>query len=145
MDLHICTYFTICLGKATDTISSACLAIIFWFVNDNEVLEELYKLNAYIVMITVSHIRCAAINTSSEPQVRYLKIVSLSTDGILSVTGKEAGLITLLMKHNSPDTVPFHCLAHHEALCAKYCDLSHKGINGSGQHHCFMYSIQKTI
>jgi hypothetical protein len=44
--LHNCTCFTICLGKATDTTSSACLAIILWFVNNNEVLEELYKLNA---------------------------------------------------------------------------------------------------
>jgi hypothetical protein len=61
-------------------------------------------------MITGSHVCFAAINTSSERQVRYLKIVSLSTDGILSVTCKEAGLITLFTRHDISDTVLFIAL-----------------------------------
>jgi hypothetical protein len=40
MDLHTCTCFIICLGKGTNTTSSACLAITVWVVNDNEVMKN---------------------------------------------------------------------------------------------------------
>lgn len=126
MDLHNCTLFTICLGiiKAIGTTSSVCLAIIIWFVNDNEVLEELYRLADWTVTITGLYICCAATNTSSKPQVRYPKIVSDYTVGILTVTGKEAGLIILFRKLSV--LISYILITCHEELHAKY-NLSHKG------------------
>jgi len=47
------------------------------------------------------------------------KIVSVTTDGAPSMTGKDAGFVNLFTKHVGHPLVAFHCIVHQEALCEK--------------------------
>lgn len=58
-------------------------------------------------------------NTFSGSQTDISKTVSVSADGPLSMTGREAGFIYNIVHKTGQShfIVLFHCIAHQEALC----------------------------
>ncbi|GFT03825.1 general transcription factor II-I repeat domain-containing protein 2 [Trichonephila clavipes] len=47
------------------------------------------------------------------------KIVSITTDGARSMTGKNKGATTILQSKINYEILTFHCIIHEEALCAQ--------------------------
>ena len=58
------------------------------------------------------------------------KLVGLTTDGALSMIGKENGAVALLKKHLrelkfKQNILTVYCVIHQEALCAKTLNMTH--------------------
>lgn len=55
----------------------------------------------------------------SELNIDISKIVSVTTDGVPNIVGKNVGFIKLLMETFGNPVVPFHCIIQHKVLCTK--------------------------
>ncbi|XP_047105094.1 uncharacterized protein LOC124765444 [Schistocerca piceifrons] len=55
---------------------------------------------------------------TNNSDIRYDKIVSLSTDSALAMTGKEKGLVKKIRDQN-PGLISYQCIIHQTALCGK--------------------------
>ena len=53
------------------------------------------------------------------------KLVSVSTDGALSMMGQVAGTTTLLENFLCRHFLRYHCIIHQESLCGKTLNLQH--------------------
>uniref|UniRef100_A0A3P9II95 DUF4371 domain-containing protein n=1 Tax=Oryzias latipes TaxID=8090 RepID=A0A3P9II95_ORYLA len=49
------------------------------------------------------------------------KLVSVCTDGVPCMVGKNGGFVALLREHEKRRILSFHCILHQEALCAQMC------------------------
>jgi hypothetical protein len=47
MDLHSCSYCSVCLNESTDVTGSAAIGITLQFEKDNEAGEELFKFDYF--------------------------------------------------------------------------------------------------
>lgn len=61
----------------------------------------------------------AVLNTLSAKEIDLCNVVSLTTDGAPSMTGKEYGFVNLFKKHIGHSVLGFHCIIHQQASCAK--------------------------
>ena len=52
-------------------------------------------------------------------KLTFPKVVSVTTDGAPSMTGKKAGFVSLFTKEIGHAVIGFHCIIHEESLCAK--------------------------
>lgn len=118
-DISLCQSFSICLDESTDATSSARLAIIARYPRGDEMREELIKLANLPGKTTGSDICEAVVNELSNAQIDLSKIVSVTTDGAPSMTGKDAGFVNLFTRHVGHLLLGFHCIVLQEALCAK--------------------------
>ncbi|XP_076365948.1 protein FAM200A-like [Tachypleus tridentatus] len=111
--------FFICLGESTGVTSSAKLAIIARLCRGDEICEELVNLVTLPKHTTGVEICKALVNKLSSRQVDLSKIFSVTTDGALSMTGKEAGFVNLFAKYVRHPLLGFRCIIHKEVLHAK--------------------------
>ncbi|XP_060864294.1 SCAN domain-containing protein 3-like [Metopolophium dirhodum] len=118
-DFKYCNVFLICLYESTDITGSAQLSIYFRYFVGSEIKEELVKLVSLQETTKGTDICKAVVNTLSEANADFSRIVSVNTDGAPSMTGKEPGFINLFTKHVGHPLLGFHCIIHQEALCAK--------------------------
>ena len=89
---------SICLDESTDVTGSARLAIFGRYLVGNTAKEELISL-ASLETTTKGIDICAVVKDLSERKLDLSKIVSVSTDGACSMTGKENGFINLFTQH----------------------------------------------
>lgn len=118
-DFKLCNVFSICLDESTDITGSARLSIFIRYFVGSEIKEELVKLVSLQETTKGTDICKAVVNTLSEANVDFSRIVSVTTDGAPSMTGRESGFINLFTKHVGHPLLGFHCIIHQEALCAK--------------------------
>jgi hypothetical protein len=98
------------------------LAIGGRFVKDTQVSDEVIKLTTCSGTSTGRdrpHYN-VSMNTFSASQLDISEIVPLTTDSSPSMSGREAGFVTLFTKHVSHSIVHFRCIVHQEALWASH-------------------------
>ena len=117
-DITSCDSLSICLDESTDVTGSARLAIFGRYLVGDTIKEELISL-ASLKTTRGIDICDAVVKDLSEKKVDLSKIVSVSTDGACSMTGKENGFINLFTQHVGHSILSFHCIIHQQALCAK--------------------------
>ena len=98
---------------------SARLAIFGRYSVGNTIKEELTSLVSLETTTRGIDIRNAVVKDLSERKLYLSKIVSVSTDGACSMTGKENGFINLFTQHVGHSILSFHCIIHQQVLCAK--------------------------
>jgi len=91
----------------------------FAFFDEAVFKEELVKLVSLQETTKETDICKAVVNTLSEANLDFSRIVSVTTDGAPSMTGKESGFINLFTKHVEHPLLGFLCITHQKALCAK--------------------------
>ncbi|KAK1328732.1 hypothetical protein QTO34_012307 [Cnephaeus nilssonii] len=101
-DIRKCKYFSISLDETTDVTSHAQLAIIGRYSDGLTMREELIKL--------------VSVSTSKSGSKIF---VSVTTDGAPNMVGEKVGFVKLFTEAIGHPIVPFHCIIHQEALCAK--------------------------
>ncbi|KAI3387157.1 hypothetical protein SNEBB_001928, partial [Seison nebaliae] len=113
-------YISIALDESVDISDTAQLLVFVRYVTSNFDIEE--KLLTLIPMknrtrgIDIHHELIAKIG---ELRVNANKIISISTDGAPSMTGKHTGFCSLFVKELSLDVFLNHCLIHRVALSSK--------------------------
>ena len=117
-DLSSGNFLSICLDESTDITSSARLAIFGRYLVNDTIREELISL-ASLETTRWIDICNAVVKQLTERKLDLSKIVSVSTDGAGSMTGKTNGFINLFTRHVGRSILSFHCIIHQQVLCAK--------------------------
>ena len=118
-DIELCQAFSICLDESTDVTSAARLAIIARYPKNNEMREELIKLANLSGTTTGAEVCQKVLDELKNADLDVNKIVSVTTDGAPSMTGKDAGFVNLFTKHVGHPLVAFHCIVHPRSLVCK--------------------------
>ncbi|XP_069588396.1 general transcription factor II-I repeat domain-containing protein 2-like [Ranitomeya imitator] len=118
-DISNCKYFSISLDETTDVTSHAQLAIIGRYSDGLTMRKELIKLVSVPTSTSGSEICKVVMQTFCDLSIDISKVVSVTTDGAPNMVGKKVGFIKLFMEGIGHPIVPFHCIIHQEALCAK--------------------------
>ncbi|XP_073436047.1 general transcription factor II-I repeat domain-containing protein 2-like [Dendrobates tinctorius] len=118
-DISECKYFSISLDETTDVTSHAQLAIIGRYSDGLTMREELIKLVSVPTSTSGSEICKVVIQTFRDLSIDISKVVSVTTDGAPNMVGKKVGFVKLFTDAIGHPIVPFHCIIHQEALCAK--------------------------
>jgi len=118
-DIRKCKYFSISLDETTDVTSHAQLAIIGRYSDGLTMREELIKLVSVSTSKSGSEICKVVIQTFPDLSIDISKVVSVTTDGAPNMVGKKVGFVKLFTEAIGHPIVPFHCIIHQEALCAK--------------------------
>ena len=105
-DITSCDLLSICLDESTNVTGSASLAIFGRYLVGNTIKEELISL-ASTRGIDICN---AVVKDLSERKLDLSKIVSVSTDGACSMTGKENDFINLFTQHVGQSILSFHCI-----------------------------------
>ncbi|KAK1335297.1 hypothetical protein QTO34_004882 [Cnephaeus nilssonii] len=118
-DIRKCKYFSIFLDETTDVTSHAQLAIIGRYSDGLTMREELIKLVSVPTSKSGSKICKVVIQTFHDLSIDISKGVSVTTDGAPNMVGEKVGFVKLFTEAIGHPIVPFHCIIHQEALCAK--------------------------
>ncbi|XP_069470002.1 general transcription factor II-I repeat domain-containing protein 2A-like [Ambystoma mexicanum] len=118
-DIRNCKYFSISLDETTDVTSHAQLAIIGRYSDGHTMREELIKLVSVPTSTSGSEICKVVMQTFCDLSIDISKVVSVTTDGAPNMVGKKVGFVKLFTEAIGHPIVPFHCIIHQEALCAK--------------------------
>ncbi|KAK1345459.1 hypothetical protein QTO34_007916 [Cnephaeus nilssonii] len=118
-DIRNCKYFSISLDETTDVISHAQLAIIGQYSDGLTMREELIKLVSVSTSKSGSEICKVVIQTFRDLSIDISKVVSVTTDGAPNMVGKKVRFVKLFTEAIGYPIVPFPCIIHQEALCAK--------------------------
>ena len=92
---------------------------LFRFYKGDEIREDIVALLTLPERTSHAEICKAAINEFSSRRIGISKVVSVTIDGTVSMTGKKAGFVNLFTKEFGHTVIGFHCMIHEEALCAK--------------------------
>ena len=111
--------FSICIDESTDFTSSARLAIFSRFCKGDEIGKEMVALLTLPERTTEAAMCKAAINEFSSRQIDISKVVSVTTDGVPSMTGERADFASLFTTEAGHPVIGLNCIIHEEALCAK--------------------------
>lgn len=106
------------LTKDLTSCESDTLAIFSQFCRD-KVREEMVALLTLPECTTGAEICKTVVVELSTRQIDISEILSVTTDGDPSMTGKKAGFVNLFEKDADHPLIGFHCIIHDEALCAK--------------------------
>ncbi|KAG9493205.1 hypothetical protein GDO78_001230 [Eleutherodactylus coqui] len=82
--------------------------------------EELIKLVSVPTSTSGSEICKVVIQTFRDISIDISKAVSVTTDGVPNMVGKKVRFVKLFTEDIGHPIVPFHCIIHQEALCAKF-------------------------
>ncbi|KAK1338958.1 hypothetical protein QTO34_019627 [Cnephaeus nilssonii] len=118
-DIRKCKYFSISLDETTDVTSHAQLAIIGRYSDGLTMREELIKLVSVSTSKSGSEICKVVTQTFRDLSIDISKGVSVMTDGAPNMVGEKVGFVKLFTEAIGHPIVPFHCIIHQEALCAK--------------------------
>ena len=118
-DIASCDLLSICLDESTDVTGSARLAIFGHYLVGNTIKEELMSLVPLETTTRGIDVCNAVVKELAERKFDLSKIVSVSTDGACSTTGKENAFINLFTPQVGHSLLSFHCIIHQQVLCAK--------------------------
>uniref|UniRef100_A0A8C1ZLH4 DUF4371 domain-containing protein n=1 Tax=Cyprinus carpio TaxID=7962 RepID=A0A8C1ZLH4_CYPCA len=109
--------------ESTDIGDVAQLCIWVRCVNSEtfEVTEDLLALKSLHEQTRGENIHRALSEASKDMNIPESSVVSITSDGAPSMTGKHKGLIAEMRKI-SPDLLAFHYIVHQQALCSKLVD-----------------------
>lgn len=117
--------FSIALDESTDINDVAQLGLFIRGVDESlNITEEFVELVPMTDTTTSNDIYSSLIGALDRLEVEWSRAVSVATDGVPSMVGKKAGVVTKLkekiQKENpSQKFWNFHCILHQEALCSK--------------------------
>ena len=94
-DVTSCNFLSICLDESTDITGSARLAIFGRYLVNDTIREELISLASLETITRGIDICNAVVKQLTERKLDLSKIVSVSTDGAGSMSGKTNGFINL--------------------------------------------------
>ena len=134
-----CKFFSICVDESTDITSSARLARFSRFCKCDELCEEMVALLTLPERTTGAEICKIVINEFCSCQIDSSKVVSVTTDGAPSMTGKKADFVSLFTKEVGHAVIGFHCIIHEEALCAKSRPEGTSGSNANSYQSCKLH------
>ncbi|XP_050994546.1 general transcription factor II-I repeat domain-containing protein 2A-like [Labeo rohita] len=109
--------------ESTDIGDVAQLCIWVRCVNSEtfEGTEDLFALKSLHERTRGEDIHRALSAACKDMNIPASSVVSITTDGAPSMTGKHKGLVAEMRKI-SPDLLAFHCIVHQQALCSKLVD-----------------------
>ncbi|XP_065671870.1 protein FAM200C-like [Hydra vulgaris] len=119
-------YYSIALDESTDVTDSAQLPLFIWVITaDFKSYKELFALATLKGKTRGCDIFAASKEKICQSQLQLKNLVSIYSDGALSMRGKNEGFIAFLKKElPDPDClITFHCIFHQQSLCAKAATL----------------------
>ena len=124
-------YFSLALDESTDTTDTAQLLIYIRGVDmELNIIEELLDIVSLKGRTCGEDIFDAVHDVGLKFALNWDKLVSITTDGAPSMTGREKGFVSRLRKFLSINNLPesklvnIHCMIHREALCAQSASLN---------------------
>ena len=123
--------FSLALDESTDVDDTAQLLIFVQGISENfEITEELLSMESMKDTTTEGDIFECVGNAFRTMDLPWQKMVSVSTDGCPSLTGKNVGLLRRLSDHVAEvdctrKLIFLHCIIHQEVLCKNVLDTRH--------------------
>ena len=115
-------YFSSAADELTDINSTAQLLVLVRAVSSFDITEELIGMGSMKGQTTTSALFKETVRLCSSVSLDFTKLVSVTTDGVLAMTGESNRLVALLMKHQGKQNrqlVKLHCIIHQQNLCSK--------------------------
>lgn len=115
--------YSICVDESTDVKDVAQLCIFIRGINKRfEIFEELLQILPMRDRTTGKDIFEQFMKCKEEFGIQLFRLVSATTDGCPSMTGKKVGFVSLLAEEikkeqQAPEFHAFHCIIHQEVLC----------------------------
>ena len=119
------------MDESTDIDDSAQLLIFVRGISENfEFTEELLSMESMKDTTTGEDIFECVENAFRTMELPWQKMVSVTTDGCPSLTGKNVGLLKRLSDRVAEvnctrELIFLHCIIHQEVLCKKVLDMKH--------------------
>uniref|UniRef100_H2YX15 DUF4371 domain-containing protein n=1 Tax=Ciona savignyi TaxID=51511 RepID=H2YX15_CIOSA len=123
--------FSLALDESTDIDDTAQLLIFVRGISENfKITEELLSMESMKDRTTGEDIFQCVKNALCTMELPWQKMISVTTDGCPSLTGKNVGLLKRLSDrvsevHCTRELIFLHCIIHQEALCKKVLDIKH--------------------
>ena len=123
--------FSIALDESTDILDTAQLLIFIRGIDEHFcITEELLSMESLKGSTTGQDMFDAVMHSLEKLQLCLDKLVSITTDGAPSLTGKHSGLIKRInfkiqADHPLHKLHSFHCIIHQESLCKSRLDFKH--------------------
>lgn len=115
--------FSIQLDETTDVTNMAQLMTYVRYTFNDEFHEDLLFCRPLKARTTAENIFFKINQFFEENSLNWKDCLGVCTDGAAAMTGKIAGLVTLIKRQtNSTDIICTHCIIHREALVAKKID-----------------------
>ena len=107
------------LDESTDNTDDGQLLVFVRFVDEEkgEFFEDVLGLTTLHGHTRGDVIYEALMEMLRDREIDLKHVVSISTDGAPSMTGRDRGLVSLLKVHH-PDLIAYHCVIHQMVLCA---------------------------
>ncbi|XP_034259776.1 general transcription factor II-I repeat domain-containing protein 2A-like [Pantherophis guttatus] len=118
-DLQKAVCYSMCLDESTDINNHARLAVIVCYAVGDVMREELVKLVSLPERTRGIDIYNAVMEAFSSQGIRPEKVVSVTSNGAPSMVEATSGFIQFFVKETKHQVIPFHCIIHQEAFCAK--------------------------
>ena len=121
--------FSLALDESADIDNTAQLLIFVPGISENfEITEELLSMESMKDTTTGEDIFECVKNTFRTMELPWQKMVSVTTDGCPSLTGKNVGLLKRLSDRVAEvdctrELIFLHCIIHQEVLCKKVLDM----------------------
>ena len=123
--------FSLALDESTDIDDTAQLLNFVRGISENfEITEELLSMESMKDTTTGEDIFECVKNALRTMELSWQKMVSFTTDGCPSLTGKNVGLLKRLSDRVAEvdctrELIFLHCIIHQEVLCKKVLDMKH--------------------
>ena len=123
--------FSLALDQSTDIDDTAQLLIFVRGISENfEITEELLSMESMKDTTTREDIFECVKNALRTMELSWQNMVSVTTDGCPSLTGKNVGLLKRLSDRVAEvdctrELIFLHCIIHQEVLCKKVLDMKH--------------------
>lgn len=126
-DMTNCICFSLQFDESTDMVDTSQLCIFIRMVfKDMSVKEELLTILPLKKKTRGEDVYCAFKKYIEEKKIPIYKVVSMTTDGAPSMTGKINGFLAMCMRDNDlPHFLSYHCIIHQQALCCKILNMRH--------------------
>jgi len=123
--------FSTALDESTDVLDTAQLLIFIRGIDEHFcITEELLSMESLKSTTTGQDIFNSVMHSLQKLQLCLDKLVSITTDGVPSLTGKHSGLIKRMNDKIQADyplhkVLSFHCIIHQGSLCKSGLDFKH--------------------
>ena len=123
--------FSLALDESTDIDDTAQLLIFVRGISENfEITKELLSMESMKDTTTGEDIFECVKNALRTMELSWQNMVSVTTDGCPSLTGKNVGLLKRLSDRVAEvdctrELIFLHCIIHQEVLCKKVLDMKH--------------------